>query len=83
MPMPLTDVQYAYHVQSCDFIHVHDTELRLALVALFRGSRGVRTVAPLLEVLVYRRVKDLLTRSPLWGSTKVAARSYTHTHTHQ
>jgi len=66
MPMPLTDVQYAYHVHSCDFILAHDTELRFALVALFRGSKGVRVVALLLlEVLVYRRVKDLLTRSPL------------------
>jgi hypothetical protein len=77
--MPLTDVQYAYHVQSCAFILAHDNELRLVLVARFRGSRGVRTVVlvlVLLEVLVYRRVKDLLTRSPDAGSTKVAARNY-------
>lgn len=36
----------------------------------------MRTVALLLEVPVYRRVKFLLTRSPLVGSTKVAARNW-------
>lgn len=78
MPMPLIDVQYAYHIQSCSFMEAHDAELRLALVALLLGSRGVLAVASdvFVFVFVYRRVKDLLTRSPLWGSTKVAARSY-------
>lgn len=65
IPIPLIDVQYAYHIQSCSFVVAHDAELRLPLVARLRGSRGVLAVALFLELLMYRRVNALLTRSPL------------------